>query len=555
MRIKWKILAFESLFIICIVLIHAITWRSYLGPLFVDEIGYLTNAATIKGYDWSGVAKYIPYYGYGVALFIEPLMIIFKDPKVLYTSIRIAFLLLAVVIYFLSLRLINEIDGKHKIIHNFVAVSVACSPILITYKNFVLSEVLIVFVYFLLLIIFAQYEKTDNWIYLLALLFLSFYLVMIHLRCIAVLIALIIVLLLKEIKQKNIYKILFILMYVCIGIIILIWLKGYFQDKTLLGTVSLGNSISDQKDKIRYLLSAMGDLILSSMVKLWTILVAYVGLPLLGAVFLLSKIRNKQFRYIYVLLLLTFVLSFAINCAYITFGNRLDSFFYIRYSEYTIVPLYAIGVIGICDSNFKEKWWILVIVIILQIAMYIVALEEKNGMEMTRCLSICMPEVYVWKTQKYINYILATKVVTLLLLICNVIGNKKKEIYICALIILIQGMWCYSAKLALIDNENENTLPEVLGGYSDEVSIIRNCNAEKIVIITDDSWNHNYSGAYIQFQLPKQKIETWNEEEFFEMSDDKIEDIIYVVPNSLCNDISIENWQMVEKTKNYIFIK
>ena len=70
-------------FLILLTIIVRVKKNEYI-LVMNDEFGYWSNAASIIGLNWDDLIKYTPYYSMGYSFFLVPIMILIKNPILMY---------------------------------------------------------------------------------------------------------------------------------------------------------------------------------------------------------------------------------------------------------------------------------------------------------------------------------------------------------------------------------------------------------------------------------------------------------------------------------------
>lgn len=130
--------------------------------LISDELGMLVSAASLAGRDWSGIAHFLHYYGFGYAVLLTPIFLLTKNPYVIYWSV----MTIGAVVLSLSSVISYHILSKYLCIENriyMLAVSVTCSMLALTDMRYINNEPMLVLICWILLwIILLLIKHNDN---------------------------------------------------------------------------------------------------------------------------------------------------------------------------------------------------------------------------------------------------------------------------------------------------------------------------------------------------------------------------------------------------------
>lgn len=195
----------EKIFVICMMILASmILSRAFFSvyPLHTttDELGAIVGAATLAGYDWSGVIEQSGYYGFGYYALFAPLFKLNLSPVMIYRLILVTTRILrgsiiSFIVYYIGKKYYRY-DSKL----NLLLVSIICSiPLYPNYDaNIVNDVVLDIFLWLVILSICKIAENTGNrrkcikWI--MSYLLLSFWGLFLHTRAVIIVIASVMVL-------------------------------------------------------------------------------------------------------------------------------------------------------------------------------------------------------------------------------------------------------------------------------------------------------------------------------------------------------------------------
>lgn len=347
--------------------------------VFNDEAGYWTHAAIMAGKDWSGVSSNMVWYSYGYSLFLTVLVRVFSDTTVLYRAALVLNIAMLIAVYFLYIKIIEELFPKiNKYAVYFAAFAAAMYTPYQVQSGVAWSETAMLFVMVLLTYTVMRFIKKPTYINSVALGFLSAYIYVVHNRCIGIVLSVILAVgisvLLKNAKLRH--AALFIsVLAVCLLANKLIC--GCLEDIIWTGGRPSGNDMGSTMPKIKSALttseglkkfisiflsqsfasfvSAMG----ITIVALWSSLKSIFSnlIKVIKAVKNRESIRNivdlKSFMFLFVFC--SFVSTLIISSIFMINYERIDHVLYTRYFDMTVGILVAIGICVIVSSISDNK--------------------------------------------------------------------------------------------------------------------------------------------------------------------------------------------------------
>ncbi len=478
-------------------------------PITVDEIGYLSYPATIAGYKWNEAFNYIPYYGFGYGLLLLPLFLFCRTIEQIYIGVKIFnYILVAIIFLFIKLfgEKICENENSDSLIYSLLCCVI---PSILVFKNYALSELIIIAVYFIVIFALDKYIKTGEVKYKLLCLILNIYLLSIHLRTVGVVITSLVIFLFYDIKHGKVHNKNnkpFKTIIIVIIIISIFLLTNYLTKLSGIGNVNDINSISGQIKRIQSLFhpNELKNFILLMISKIWTYLTSYMGFILIGIGKLfydiLKNANDNKIPYMHIYLLVSFVLEFSINCIAMSGVGRLDMIFYTRYSEFCAIPIFYIGIKQVWENKLKFKNIFIISIFMICTYWAIYALLQDNK-SVSYFLTLCVPNVSIWWNNGEFLGLLATKVSIIFLLgFCFVAKVKSKLIKSIPYILMVY-LWVCSSKNSI---ENyEITLRIQNYGFIDEVQFIKNNKFHKVYAVVDtDTWEGTYYECWLQLAIP-----------------------------------------------------
>lgn len=368
-----------------------------------DEFGYWANAATLCGYDWSGLAaSYCNYYGLGMSFFLAFFIIIFQQMEVVYRVVILSNVFLLVISFHLLCKIIPII--LHNISDNAVSL---ISFLLVLYPSiqqntqFAWSETYLYFFYILGLYFFSRFlvsKKLCNALIFELLMIFLFYL---HQR--AVLLSLfalgILILFIWTRKDDHVLRNLSIILLISIICFFAYFLmKGYLEEHLWNNYSNIlyieesnnakaadANDFAGQIIKIQKMISVKGikNLAIGVLGKIWYMGVCSCGIGILGLGYcikiMFGQLRKSGRYFDNETVWICFVggaylLMLATSSLYFIEPVRIDMVIYGRYSDWVVIPLLLIGVGRIrvlTQRGIIYKYVGMISVVLLSIALVI----------------------------------------------------------------------------------------------------------------------------------------------------------------------------------------
>lgn len=235
-------------FMIMVILFFFATYRlseTKQPIVYSDEFGYWANSSFWIGQDWSAAAKSINYYSYGYSLLLLPIQLLARMCKWNYAQmfqtaiIMHAFML--VISFFMAKKLcVRYLQNWSWYVRNFSCFVVLLYPSIIVYSHLTLTEAALAFlfwVYFYVMMCMTDKGSIASYI---CFAFVSFYMYTVHQRCIAVVIAsVVVVMLLKQEKRSRIPQAAAFFAVLCIGSIVHQCIKCKLQNDFYLANIPI----------------------------------------------------------------------------------------------------------------------------------------------------------------------------------------------------------------------------------------------------------------------------------------------------------------------------
>lgn len=301
----WKTKQYQILVVLSLILVSVIClWNIDLQVRVCridDEIGYWGIAAQLAGYDWADIMKYLRYYSFGYSLILVPVILLHHIGIGMAVCYKIA-IFLNVIMLDASLLLALYVAKKwmpkiNKYYRLLCVLTITLYANNILHSNTAWTEIFVYFLYWCILALIIKWmEKPDKKIGIAAVL-LSVYIFLVHMRTLAVPVALFMILAYALLKGKIEWKmpkkkaitvlgIVAVLIVVAVIVIIkVIEVTSYQMKGTSVGTVNtLSNTFTAMLNF--FSLNGLKDWGLSFLGKLYyqgiaSFLLSYLGLGIL----------------------------------------------------------------------------------------------------------------------------------------------------------------------------------------------------------------------------------------------------------------------------------
>ncbi len=343
--------------------------RIYGFSLFPDEFGYWASAAKVLGYDWSEIASLGSYYSFGYSLILIPILLLTGDAVTAYrAAVTVNGVLLAAaffILWRLLKRLLPEPAPGLPVLFAGIAV---CYPVWFMYMNMTLTEIVLVFSFVLVCELLLLYVETMRVRELLLLALATGYLYTVHMRTIAVVAAVVLIVVISTVvsgmKTRTLVKrMLFTAAVLAVGIAVAAAGKRIVQEGvyTNAGQDLLArNDYMGQWQKIRRLFTVKGmcSFLVSLLGKVFYLGTASFGLFYYGMAYVIRKLRNraerKSIRCFYLFLLLAVTGQILVCAVYTNEYGRIDELLYGRYDEHILPVVMALGCAALLEM--KRPW-------------------------------------------------------------------------------------------------------------------------------------------------------------------------------------------------------
>lgn len=369
-----------------------------------DEIGYWGIAAQLAGYDWEGIMSRLAYYSFGYSFLLVPILWLHRLGLSMAICYKIAILLNIIMLdttVFMALSVAKRWAPKvNKYYRLLCVLAITLYSNNILHSNTAWPEICIYFLYWSILVlairVFERHKISD----IVAVIVLSLYLFAVHMRTIAIPIAVVMVVAMWFFQSRNISgkKILkFVGVFVGVALLalfVVILIKSYVEGNiyNMQEGESGVNTFSGNISKLAFFTTSQGiaDVCLGFLGKVYyqgvaSFLLSYVGFGLLLKRLFLSlrskREEGKKFQsldYLAILIVLSTVGSLMVSTLFkvniIVSGTptepRADSVIYGRYTEFliNILILFACLYLGQIRKHAELIVMSLVLMVITTVA-------------------------------------------------------------------------------------------------------------------------------------------------------------------------------------------
>lgn len=226
----------------CLSLIYILNYKNaYTPAVFNDEFGYMGNAATLAGIDWSSLLSRTEFYSIGYSLILVPLFKLGWHPSTIYRTIVLLNMGMLCISYLCALYIIGKLfpDIEERMCQLIGFVSVASCTMLF-YSQLALCEVYLSLLIWVLTALFVKMEERFSYITALGAVFCIILIHLVHQRSIMLIPLTICLVSIESIKNQKPAFIIIVLVFAVICIV------GYRHMKEVQIDIVYGSSnVSD----------------------------------------------------------------------------------------------------------------------------------------------------------------------------------------------------------------------------------------------------------------------------------------------------------------------
>lgn len=499
-----------------------------------DEFGYVGMAAQMAGYDWTTLLKTASFYSYGYGILLS---LLFRAGLTSAALFRAAVVLNVV---FLILSFLIACYLADKIIHNkhdiLLALAITLYSCNIFQAKLSWSETILYFLTWLMVLLFYQLSVRFQFRYLVAVIVISVYMYTVHQRCLAIIVATVImigiILLNGHFNKKNVCKAAAAMLILLFLLILAGELKdwiitNWYQADSVLERRIAVNDYGGQVTKLKRLLEpkVFIGMLLGMAGKLWAQSVASGMLILLALVVSIWKVIKKRIFHLESedIFAVTAALMFlgALGVATLYKLNNPGNYIYYtvimtRYIDYVTGPMLLLGFQIIFDYKEHIKEIIMSIAIMLIITMSTYYTFTKASRTLMVNVNIVSVYPMIGDLSGGLQRVILAGIGTIIFIVI-VLGiiklgvSKNKENFMIFMVLFgILLMWSYNGLKASAGYTNHKQ-EEVREYTLPVVDYIENSGYEKMLYYVTDMEGLE-TGSYnflkiLQFLLPERKIE------------------------------------------------
>ncbi len=440
--------------IVSIVVIIMMGMRAIMtsyAPYGWDENGYVAQALLAYGINVSNVARQLPYYSFGNGFFVLLFFYITDNAIILYRCMLAFNVLLLVASYFFSFYFCRRVlRDEIKQYSAFIAFIVTLRPDMFIYINYFLSEIYLMFFFWLILFLIFKlyYEKRIIWEILLGI--SCVYSFFIHHRFIVVS-ALGIVLLFTFLLKEKSWGAFVLNTIVIIALFLVLSRYKAFTQSVLLANPFFDEGINDFQSIDTYG-SGLSELVfwirLFKVIvgKIWYMTIESFGMIVLGMVFMVRrlwemiKLRNWDHESACLTFLFgTFWGTLGVTNYYLQYPGRIDHIIMSRYMEPIIGPMLLMGIAYFLSVQFDSNRLIFGSYIFVVSTKIVEQFADESLQRISWNVTESNPMIAPWLKNPYVkgDYIIVTGVFCLLMIVFWLLGKNNRFIF------LIMVLMCF----------------------------------------------------------------------------------------------------------------
>lgn len=166
--------------------------------LYEDEFGYWSNSSFFIGQNWSGTTGTIAYYSYGYSLLLIPVRLLTAlfgwNWRQMYQTMIIIHSLMLTGAFFIAVKLCKRYMADfHWLVRDFACLTVLLYPTYIVYAHITWTETTLAFLFWVFLYVLMRLTDHPTLKNHICFALVSFYMYVVHQRCIAAVIAAVII--------------------------------------------------------------------------------------------------------------------------------------------------------------------------------------------------------------------------------------------------------------------------------------------------------------------------------------------------------------------------
>lgn len=213
--------------------------------VYSDEFGYWANSSFWIGQDWSAAAKSINYYSYGYSLLLLPIQLLARmcewNYAQMFQMVIIMHALMLIGNFFIARKLcIRYLRNWNWYVRDFSCFVVMLYPSIIVYSHLTLTEAVLAFLFWLYFYVMMCVTDKGTIANYICFAIVSFYMYTVHQRCIAVIIASVLVVMFLKLENRNrMHQVVAFFAVLCIGSIVHQCVKYKLQNDLYLANVPI----------------------------------------------------------------------------------------------------------------------------------------------------------------------------------------------------------------------------------------------------------------------------------------------------------------------------
>lgn len=508
---------------------------SYIGEIygfvfFPDEFGYWFYAAKAAGYDWSNIVSLGSYYSFGYSLILTPVFLMCSNAVTAYrTAVVINFILIGSAGYVLNLLMHKCSDDMNTQKNELYTILGILYVSILFYAKTTLTETLLMTGFILVSYILYGYMQNRKKVLLLLVALSAIYMYTIHMRSLAVIIALAVTILVQAIREHRRFRMVLTVITVSVVLLILAaYVRGillqteYAEADTILLDA---NGMKGQIPKLLSVFTGQGliRLLQSLSGKLLYMGIATFGLAYWGIRECIVQLKGSH-KYFYIFLILTMVVQLGITTIYNINPHRTDEVIYGRYHEYIFPIFMALGAYAIART--RRPWIFTISLCGVQAILTAVCIQSINNNQLNDYqgfFSLGMsylynpdnytPQTFMWKM--YGCGVILTLMFTYMIWSCGQMQMNRNALW---MLIALEVIISVRLSTVYTDYYNQNAREDVV--IANHVEQLQEQTDRRIVYV--DSYSVPIIDS-IQFQLRDVRIDVIDpKEQVTDYTDDEL---------------------------------
>ena len=517
-----------------IILIASLYNLCNLNQIYIlhDEFGYWNNAAFLAGYDWSGISSISPYYSFGYSVILAPFFFFFSDPVIMYRAAIVLNAFLYVFSFLLSVACVRRLFRD--LSFSFTAAvclltSLYCNNLI--QVNMTWSEALLYFLFWVLTYSFIRYEETDGLGWLLLFLGGLAYAYVVHQRALSVVIAGVLSVIISKLISGSRASLRNLLIGVGIlavlfiaAVLVKTWLQGsiwVWEDSS----VAARNDYSGQIGKVLRIFTEFDSLksfLIEFAGKFFYLFVASGFLIYWGmrkcVCETIQGVRSRRPRVIWLFLLTSVIFTMGISAVFFLDGGRLDIILYGRYTEFTVGPLLALGVLHLYRERPGLRSFLFALVL-FGVCGVIIRPSLNGAGDYIYAMAVGTSPFYTPQTREF-HWLWCMAVSVALACVVYAAARLRRKWVVIPAVLLLLFYWFVCSR-QVMDNginysqqyiENVPILTEAIRDTDDSVPVY--------FVSNDDFGVENWRIEHVQYLMPEKRIQKIDRDNLADLTGD-----------------------------------